>query len=385
MPDALLRNPGFEDGAYPFDPNGAVWIPKEWTFTFRDGDKDMLPKQTQRWGRPEAGCLSPAQFPPHEHPIFFVEGSQTLWKVWLGGSYPIYFTLAQSVTLKAGQRYRFTAKVLPDMVKQYAPQGKIYVDDPDAYGVKVLARSAGQTFSSELYKPAQAPCGRYTAVSVEFTAPAAAVEVVIEAYGLFALANTGYFIDNCALTEIAAALTAPANNLLSSGSFEDGQAYFADDARTLAVPAGWMLEVLQGKPITTLLSRRAAAPGEREQYFLFGDHCWRAASPTAPFSLRLWQGLSGLTPGRMYRATAFVLPDFASAPDSVEANLMVGQGAQRFESGPKNGGALPFGQYGKVQVTFTAAADRAEVGLILRTRSAVPGAWVVDLVAVEAI
>jgi hypothetical protein len=383
MPDNLLRNPGFEDGAYPFDPLGIVYIPKEWKFAFRDGDRDLLPKQTMRWGRPEAGCLSPAQFPSHEHPIFFTEGSQVLWKVWLGGSYPIYFTLGQSLTLKPGQRYRFTAKVLPDMVKQYAPQGKIYIDDPDAYGARLLATSAGQTFSTEVLKPAQMPCGKYTPIALDFTAPAAAVEVTIEAYGIFSLANTGYFIDNNALVEIAPALALPTHNLLSSGSFEDGQAYFADDAQTMAVPAGWALEVQQGKPASTLLSRRKAAPEERDRYFMVGHYCWKVASPSGPGAVRLWQGLSGLTAGKTYRATALVLPDFTSAPESVEANLTAMQGRQRFESGAKNGNALPFGKYGKVEVTFTAAADRVEIGLELRTRGAASGAWVVDLIALE--
>src|SRR5262245_9229366 len=176
MATNLPRNPGFEDGTYPFDPLGILYIPKEWTFTFRDGPTNQLPRQTVPWGRPNAGCLGLQQFPPHEHPIFFQQGSQMLWKTWQGKSYPQYISLSQTLTLTPGKTYRFTANVCPDMVTQYGgPQGKVFIDDPDAYGVRAVATSAGQTFSSEFKKTAQLPNDQYTPVSVDFTAPAAEV------------------------------------------------------------------------------------------------------------------------------------------------------------------------------------------------------------------
>ncbi len=390
MADNLLRNPGFEDGAYPFDPLGIVYIPKEWKFTFREGDAsaDKLPRQTAPWGRPNAGCLSPQQFPPHEHPIFFQEGSNMLWKTWLGQSFPQYVTLTQSLTLTPGRRYRFTAKICPDMVKHYGPQGKIFLDDPDSHGARLVVTSGRQTFSTEFKKAAQLPNLTYTPITLEFTAPAAAVDVSVEAYGLFVLENNCFFMDNFALVEIEAPkpqFTAPANNLLINGSFEEGQAYPADDAKTLNVPAGWLIDVSAGAPTAALLSKRKATPADQGRLFAIGNYAWRIGSTSGAFAARLWQGLSGFAPGKTYRVSALVLPDFTGAPDLADANLIAQCGGQTFQTGAhaSRGSTRAFGKFDKLEFTFQAPADRVEVSLALSTRTASSGAWVVDLVAVE--
>ncbi len=383
MADNLLRNPGFEDGTYNFDLLGIIYIPKEWVFTFRDGPANQLPRQTVPWGRPNAGCLGLAQFPPHEHPIFFQQGSQMLWKTWQGKSYPQYITLSQTLTLTPGQTYRFTANVCPDMVTQYGgPQGKIFIDDPDAYAVRVLATSGGQTFSSEFKKTQQLPNDQYTPVSLDFTAPAAETTVSVEAYGLFSIENNCFFMDNFSLVKIEAprpTFTAPANNLLSNGSFEEGQTYPANDAKTLNVPAGWLLEVTEGAPAAVLLNKTRATPVEQNRLFVIGNYAWRIGSAAGPYATRLWQSLSGLTLGQTYRARAVLLPDFTGVPGA-NANLVVRFGDLVFQSDPQ---ALAIGQYQQVEFTFAATANRAEVSLELQTRSASAGAWVVDLVALE--
>jgi hypothetical protein len=377
MADNLLRNPGFEDGAYPFDPLGIVYIPKEWVFTFRDGPINQLPRQTVPWGRPNAGCLGLQQFPPHEHPIFFQQGSQMLWKTWQGKSYPQYITLSQTLTLTPGKHYRFTANVCPDMVTQYGgPQGKVFIDDPDAYAVRVLATSGGQTFSGKFKKTRQLPNDQYTPVSIDFTAPAAEVTVSVEAYGLFSIENNCFFMDNFSLVEIEAprpTFTAPANNLLVNGSFEEGNAYPMNAEKTLNVPAGWLLEVTEGAPTAVLLNKSKATPAEQNRLFVIGNYAWRMGGGGA----RLWQSVTGLTPGQAYRARAVLLPDFTGATGA-QANVRVQCGEQTYQT---NLQALPVGQYQQLEVAFTAPANRAEVSLELRAHSG--GAWVVDLVAVE--
>lgn len=377
MADNLLRNPGFEEGTYPFDPLGILYIPKEWVFTFRDGPTNQLPRQTIPWGRPNAGCLGLQQFPPHEHPIFFQQGSQMLWKTWQGKSYPQYIMLSQTLTLTPGQTYRFTANVCPDMVTQYGgPQGKIFIDDPDAYAVRVNAVSGGQTFSSEFKKTQQLPNDQYTPVSVDFTAPAAEVMVSVEAYGIFAIENNCFFMDNFSLVQIEAprpAFTVPANNLLSNGSFEDGQAY--PMAEGLNVPAGWLLEVTAGAPGAALLNKAKATPAEQNRLFVIGNYAWRMGGAG---SARLWQSVAGLMPGQAYRVRAIVLPDFTGAPGA-PVNVRVQCGEQTFQTKPQT---LPAGQYHQLEVAFTAPANRAEVSLEFSVGSA-SGAWVVDLVALE--
>lgn len=378
MATNLLRNPGFEDGTYPFDRLGILYIPKEWTFTFRDGPNDQLPRQTVPWGRPNAGCLGLQQFPPHEHPIFFQQGSQMLWKTWQGKSYPQYISLSQTLTLTPGQTYRFTANVCPDMVTQYGgPQGKVFIDDPDAYGVRVLAASGGQTFSSEFKKTQQLPNDQYTPVSVDFTPPAADVTVSVEAYGIFPLENNCFFMDNFSLEAIEAprpTFTAPANNLLVNGSFEEGKSYPANDDKTLAVPAGWLIEVTSGSPTAGLLDKAKAAPADQNRLFAIGSYAWRISGGAA----RLWQSVTGLTPGQAYHVRTIVLLDFAGRSDA-QVNLRVQCGDQTFQTNPQ---PLPAGAYQQLELTLTAPANRAEVSLETNTGSTA-GAWVVDLVAVE--
>lgn len=380
MATNLLRNPGFEDGTYPFDPLGILYIPKEWVFTFRDGPTNQLPRQNVPWGRPNAGCLGLQQFPPHEHPIFFQQGSQMLWKTWQGKSYPQYITLSQTLTLTPGQTYRFTANVCPDMVTQYGgPQGKVFIDDPDAYAVRVLATSGGQTFSSEFKKTQQLPNDHYTPVALDFTAPAAEVTVSVEAYGIFPIENNCFFLDNFSLVEIEAprpTFTTPANNLLSNGSFEEGKAYSLDEAKTLNVPAGWLVEVSDGAPTAALLSQGQATPADQKRLFVIGQYAWRMGGAGA---LRLWQSVSGLTPGQAYRARVVVLPDFTGL-SGAEVNVRVHCGEQIFQTNPQT---PPAGQYQQLEVPFTASANRAEVSVELRLGPASHGGWVVDLVALE--
>ncbi len=204
MADNLLRNASFEDGAYPFDPNGIVWIPKEWQFTFREGEADKLPRQQLAWGRPHAGCISPPQVPDHERPLFFIDG-QVIWKLWSGDSWPFYITLSQTLTLAPGAGYRFAINVFPDMVQQYAPQGKVFSGDPDAGLIRLAARSGGQTFTTQFFNGQQMPFGRYATLALDFAPPAAEASVTLEAVGLLKLPNTGYFFDKFSLEQVAAA------------------------------------------------------------------------------------------------------------------------------------------------------------------------------------
>jgi hypothetical protein len=387
MPDNLLRNPGFEDGADPFDPNGIVYVPKGWTFAFREGSGDMLPRQTLAWGRPNAGCLSPAQFPPHEHALFFQEGSQVLWKVWSGKSWPFYITLSQPVALTPGAHYRFTLHAHPDMVEQYRPDGKTFSADPDIGAVRAFASGGGKTMATEFVRVGALPNGRYTPMTLEFEAPAAQAEVGLEAYGLFSIENCCYFFDNFALALAEAPrpqFTAPTGNVLINGTFAEGRAYFVDDARTVAAPAGWLVEVRAGRPATALIDRRQASAADQSRLFAVGEHAWRAGAPaSAPVDLRLWQALSGLAVGRTYKASALVYPDFDAGPEAVEAALTVQIGDRAAGTGWRDGRALPVRQHGRLEAVFTAAASSAQISLELRTRAAAAGVWIVGWVAVE--
>jgi len=243
MPTNLLTNPSFENGTYPIDNFGSQWVPNGWKISFRPSGSPKQPKQDTPWGEPNLGCINVQQVPEQERTLFFLNG-ENCWKIWTESSYPFGFTLSQAVTLTPGRRYRFTANVFPDMVVDYS-HGKEFASDPDTGAAQLTVNCGSQSFSTGFLNGERAPFGRYTPISLEFTAPAAEAEVAVEAYGIYGLKNNCFFFDDFSLVEIAAPTpkpTPPANNLLINGSFEEGRAYFADEAREQAVPSGWSFE-----------------------------------------------------------------------------------------------------------------------------------------------
>ena len=191
-------------------------------------------------------------------------------------------------------------------------------------------------------------------------------------------------------------------NLLANAGFEDGQAYFADDTRERAVPAGWLLEYAGptepvepgqsgpfGQPLTLLINSRAVTAADRGRVFVGGVYCWKVCGSRAPFRLRLWQGVSGLEPGRAYRFTVNVLPDvivrlqprpaYASEPLASEVRLAAEMGGTSAESGWLTGQATPFGRYSRLNLDFTASAASAVVAVEVRCRYPLPlAAWYFD-------
>ncbi len=405
MAPNLLKNPGFEMDTYFVDQFGAVAVPKEWQIAFRGAGDPKMPGQDAAWGQPNAGRLHVNNVPEHERALFFLNGEHC-WKIWTESSYPFYFTLSQTVTLTPGARYRFTVNALPDMVTEYGPKGKVFLDNPSAAGVRLTARSGGQTFATDYLGGDKAPFGRYTAVKLEFTAAGAEAEVAVEGFGIYGIKNNCFFFDDFSLTQTedapaqaqppsappapAQQFTAPAVNLLLNGSFEEGQAYYADDQKDIAVPAGWVfnyhdaatekMPAPYGRPAAALLSRRKAPEADRARLFAHGNYAWKVTGVNNPIWVSLYQGVAGLQAGRNYRASAYLLADASAG----EVNLTARTGDQAFSTGWLPLGEMPLGQYNRVEVAFTAAADRVDFTLEIRSQAALPqGAWYVDLLALE--
>ncbi|MBL8055996.1 MAG: hypothetical protein JNK29_04825, partial [Anaerolineales bacterium] len=204
--------------------------------------------------------------------------------------------------------------------------------------------------------------------------------------------------------EPARAARPAAVNLLANAGFEDGQAYFADDTRERAVPAGWLMEYADsteplepgqsgpyGQPLTLLINSRSVAAADRGRVFAGGVYGWKVCGSRAPFRVRLWQGVAGLEPGRAYRLAVNVLPDvfvrlqprptYASEPLASEVRLVVEAAGQRADSGWLSGPATPFGRYSRLTRDFTAPAGAAGavVAVELRSRYPLPlAAWYFD-------
>lgn len=386
MPPNLLRNASFEDGTYNLDPMGVVWIPKEWTFAYRDGDQNKLPNQQLPWGRPTAGCINRQQVPDHERAQLFMDGDN-LWKVWSGSSYPFYITLGQSLSLKRGFRYRFTVHVFPDMVVSY-DGGKQYATDPRAGAVRLQASGGGQTAQTDFFDGARVPNGRYTPLTLEFVAAAEAVTVSIEAYGLYYMANACFFFDNLKLEELGAGVTFtyPANNQLMNGSFEEGGTYPADAAGLAQVPNGWMLDITDAAtpmqagqtqpwktPRAMLLLKARASANDQAQLFTLDDYVWQVRAENGPAWVRLWQIVSGLG-GQAHRLTVHVR---LSGPEA-EANLSATTGGQKNQTGWQAGAGAA--AYRLLELTVTPVNGRVEWALELRTRTGGPNTtFTVDL------
>jgi hypothetical protein len=195
---------------------------------------------------------------------------------------------------------------------------------------------------------------------------------------------------------------------LSNTSFEDGQAYFYDNTRELAVPAGWAFSFYDettptlpeqtmpfGRPVTALINRASVAAADRDRVFVGGTYCWKIGMTTAPVWIRLFQGVAGVDIGKKYRFTLNILPDlivrthpqlaYAADPLAGEVRLICGFPEQTFDSGWKTGRDTPFGKYTRLALDFIAPSDRVEIAIEIRSRSAFPsGAWYIDELSLSA-
>ncbi len=191
-------------------------------------------------------------------------------------------------------------------------------------------------------------------------------------------------------------------NVLINASFEDGMAYFNDDTRELAVPAGWVFAYMDettpreqrqtapwSRPITALINSHAVTMADRTRIFAGGTYCWKVSGTGSPVWVRLFQSVLGVTPGQKYRFTVNILPDliarshpqvaYASDPLSGEVRLTATSGGQTFDTGWKTGREVPVARYTALTLDFTAPANRVEVAVEVRGRWALPeGAWYVD-------
>lgn len=194
----------------------------------------------------------------------------------------------------------------------------------------------------------------------------------------------------------------PAANLLANAGFEEGQAYFADETRERAVPAGWRLAYAgpdeapeadqaapYGRPITVLINNRAVTAADRNRIFAGGAYCWKVCGPQ-PFRVRLWQAVAGLEAGRTYRFAVSLLPDvfispgvYAGEPLSSEVRLVAEAPGQAADSGWRTGRETPFGQYTRLTLDFTPAGASATFAVEVRCRSRLPlAAWYIDELSV---
>lgn len=225
----ILNNHSFEGGYYHLyvDDNGRYYlpwtrptniptyavpelqVPNDWELWWREGYNELNPEYP--WLRPETRVMPADQLPPHERPLFVRDGN---WTVKLfKGSGAMSWGLRTTMNLEPGKEYEFVARIYPDLVVSYNPDGsKVFAQDRPGSVRLTIAGEVGEweevvagdwleyrrtfTVNSTITQRARGLIGMSSMTSVDIS---------VEARCRWALSNNGWFIDEWELREIAPA------------------------------------------------------------------------------------------------------------------------------------------------------------------------------------
>jgi hypothetical protein len=402
----LLRNPDFESGHYRWHNIPEIVIPNEWDFWHADFKMQKLPQQDQNFDPPECVVWNIAGAPLEERKLFFISGDYTL-KIFKGWGV-IWWRLFQKVAgLTAGQRYRFTAPIYPDLVMKYDPaKGKVYADDPLAGEVRLSAVSGGKEVETGWLDGNKFPFGQYTKFTLDFTANGPETEVSLEGRGRWGLINNGWFVDSPRLEAIATGTpTQPTatGNLLQNPNFNGGTFQPNPAIRNLEAPNGW--DFWTANESTARVSKQtepfkppragviipaSASPDDKDGLTGGLPQAYRAVGNWRAIWFSLSQTARGLTPGKRYRFSVQMMPDpvdkygansakqFVADPDGGEVWLKAQSGGQKSETFKRVLADFQPGSYTTFTHEFTATTAEATVTLEVRARYALTqNAWYV--------
>ena len=211
----LLTNPSFEEGHHHQDNITELVVPDGWCLHYLDNE-DFPGIGNPPAYRPESVVWNRGDAPAHEVDLYFLDGVYCLkvFKPWA----PVYFALVQHVEeLTPGKRYRFTAQVFPDIVREYRDGKKIRPQD-----IWAAEARAGWSASDTSWPRGQDPdggqgihwsdwfnksrgnleFGQYGDVWVELTAPASGeVRVWLECKAKWGFQNN-WFMDAFSLEAV---------------------------------------------------------------------------------------------------------------------------------------------------------------------------------------
>ncbi len=209
---SLLKNPNFDEGHHHQDNIPEIVVPDGWYLYWIDGE--TFPGSGGIAYRPESVVWNINDAPPHERPIFFLSGNYC-WKVFKADS-PLYFAVTQKVTgLEPGAKYRFTAKVYPDIVAGYhagkkvrpgdiwAAEARAGWSDPDTPWPHAQDGDVHWTKWFNIHNR-NFEFGKYNDIWVEFVAPSPEVRVWLECKAKWGLENN-WFMDSFSLEMVAPA------------------------------------------------------------------------------------------------------------------------------------------------------------------------------------
>jgi hypothetical protein len=201
----LLKNPNFDQGHHHQDNIPEIVVPDDWLLRWIDGGTFPGIGNPPAY-RPESVVWHIIHAPPHEKPIFFLEGDYC-WKVFKLYA-PVYFAASQVVTgLEAGVAYRFTAQVYPDIVEGYHAGQKVRPGDIWHSEARVgwskpnppwpQHEDEGAITWSKWFNVNNGNLvfGEYNDIWMNFLAPGGPVEVVVECKSKWGSGENNWFMD----------------------------------------------------------------------------------------------------------------------------------------------------------------------------------------------
>ncbi len=197
------ENAGFERGYYQHNNIAEVTVPNKWNIWYAEEDTPKVYKQDDPWRKPETVVWNGTYHPEPERSLFWQDGNYTFKA--FGAWKPIWVKLWQNNdNVVAGQRYRFTVPVYPDLVESYAWDGrKIVSKDPSSGEHRLIVSENGRVIADTGYMNGnEVPFMQWTDLELEFVPQTDSVRIQIEFRGKWGLINNGWFIDGIKLKAI---------------------------------------------------------------------------------------------------------------------------------------------------------------------------------------
>lgn len=198
MPN-LLNNASFEAGQTFFaDETRERAVPVGWRFAYRDETTAVESGQTAPWGQPITALINRNAVVAADQERIFA-GGVFCWKI-AGINAPVWVTLTQSLSgLQRGGRYTFAINLLPDVIARTHPQ-LAYASNPLTSEVRLAANFPGQSFSAGWFDLTTTPAGRYTRLTLDFTAPGESADIALEVRGRWALPMGAWYVDELSVS-----------------------------------------------------------------------------------------------------------------------------------------------------------------------------------------
>lgn len=203
----LLKNANFDEGHYYQDNIPEIVVPNGWYLYWID--KQVFKGAETVAYRPESTVWNIKDAPLHEQAMFFLSGNYC-WKIFKTGA-PVYYAATQVVSgLRPNAKYRFNAKVYPDIVTGYSGGKKVRPGDiwsaearagwsaPDTPWPRAEDGDVVWSAWFNMYNK-NFVFGEYNDVWVEFEAPASGeVRVWVECKAKWGFENN-WFMDSFSL------------------------------------------------------------------------------------------------------------------------------------------------------------------------------------------